>query len=341
MPPRWRTPSPEFAARLAPHSGHRRSCWEDGEVEHDAAVRQAAESGAPAPPDPSVHRRIRLGRSVLGRQIVAFELGDRDASRPLLVVGCIHGDEQAGIGVTRRLERGPPPRESQLWVVNDLNPDGVAADTRQNANLVDLNRNFPWRWRPLGKPGDQQYSGTRQLSEPESRIAASLILRLRPRITIWFHQPLGVIDESGGRPGVEHRFSALTGLPLRRLIRYPGSAAGWQNHRLPSSTAFVTELPAGRLPREPSTAPEGGPRPRAKRYLVPDQPRPRVRRADAAGAPPARRAALSAPPPPISSPSSGPRSVARARSLPLGPGRAGGASRGAGPPLRLTARAPP
>ncbi len=206
-----------------------------------------AESGASAPPDPSVHRRIRLGRSVLGRQILAFELGDRDASRPLLVVGCIHGDEHAGIGVTRRLERGPPPRESQLWVVNDLNPDGVAADTRQNANLVDLNRNFPWRWRPLGKPGDQQYSGTRQLSEPESRIAASLVLRLRPRITIWFHQPLGVTDESGGRPGVERRFAALTGLPLRRLVRYPGSAAGWQNHRLPSSTAFVSELPPGRL----------------------------------------------------------------------------------------------
>lgn len=77
--------------------------------------------------------------------------------------------------------------------------------------------------------------------------AASLTLRLRPRITIWFHQPHGVIDESGGRPGVEHRFSALTGLQLRRLVRYPGSAAGWQNHRLPSSTAFVSELPAGRL----------------------------------------------------------------------------------------------
>ena len=77
--------------------------------------------------------------------------------------------------------------------------------------------------------------------------ATSLTLRLRPRITIWFHQPHGVIDESGGRPGVEHRFSALTGLQLRRLVRYPGSATGWQHHRLPSSTAFVSELPAAGL----------------------------------------------------------------------------------------------
>jgi hypothetical protein len=31
---------------------------------------------------------------------------------------------------------------------------------------------------------------------------------------------------------------------LRRLTRYPGSAAGWQNHRLTGSTAFVVELPS-------------------------------------------------------------------------------------------------
>src|SRR5947207_64866 len=46
---------------------------------------------------------------------------------------------------------------------------------------------------------------------------------------------------------VEHRFARLSGLPLRRLTRYPGSAAGWQNHRLPGTTAFVVELPGGTL----------------------------------------------------------------------------------------------
>ncbi len=195
-----------------------------------------------------MRRRIRLGRSVLGRPVVGFELGDGDAERRLLVVGCIHGDEPAGIAVARRLETGPLPREAQVWVVNDLNPDGVAIGTRQNANRVDLNRNFPWRWRPLGRAGDQQYSGPKPLSEPESRIAKSLILKLRPAITVWFHQPLALIDESGGRLRIERRFSALTGLPLRRLVRYPGSASGWQNHRLSGSTAFVSELPAGRIP---------------------------------------------------------------------------------------------
>ena len=183
-----------------------------------------------------------------GRRIYAVELGDPDTPHRILAVGVIHGNETAGLAVTRELAGRRPPREALLWIVEDLNPDGVAAGTRQNADGVDLNRNFPYRWRPVGPPGSMQYSGTKPLSEPEARIAHSLILRVRPRITVWFHQPLGLVDESGGSLAIERRFARQAGLPLRRLTRYPGSAAGWQNHRLPSSTAFVVELPAGSPP---------------------------------------------------------------------------------------------
>ena len=72
-----------------------------------------------------------------------------------------------------------------------------------------------------------------------------MILRLRPAITIWFHQPLGLVDESGGSLAVERRFARVARLPLRRLTRYPGSAASWQDARLPRTTAFVVELPPG------------------------------------------------------------------------------------------------
>ena len=84
------------------------------------------------------------------------------------------------------------------------------------------------------------------LTVPASEhLAYHLILRLRPRISIWFHQHERVVDESGGDIAVERRFSALVGLPLRRLPREPGSAVGWENHRLPGTTAFVVELPPG------------------------------------------------------------------------------------------------
>jgi len=148
----------------------------------------------------------------------------------------------------RVLRAAEPPPGVQLLLLDALNPDGCRAGTRGNAHGVDLNRNFPWRWRPLGPPGTQQYAGPRALSEPESRLARRLIRRIHPRVTVWFHQPLAVTDESGGDARVERRFAADSGLPLRRLARYPGSAPTWQNHRFPGTTAFVVELPAGRPP---------------------------------------------------------------------------------------------
>lgn len=214
------------------------------------ARRSAAAQRASIKPRP---RRFTIGYSVRGRRVAAFELAVPGATRALLVFGCIDGDEPAGIAIARQLLSATPPAGSALWIVPDLNPDGVAAHTRVNADLVDLNRNFPWHWRPLGPPGSPQYAGPRPLSEPESRAARNLILRVRPRITIWFHQHADLIDLSGGNPGVERRFARLVGLRLVRLERYPGSAASWSNSILPGTTAFVVELPAGSLSRHAVT----------------------------------------------------------------------------------------
>jgi protein MpaA len=202
-----------------------------------AVVALGLVSGGPA----AAARIHLLGRSVEGRPIVALEVGDPRAARKALVVGCIHGNEAAGIAVVERLAR-TRPHGLDLWLVPDLNPDGRARGTRGNAHGVDLNRNFPLRWQRLGGIYD---SGPRALSEPESRIAYRLILRLRPAVSIWFHQHLDVVDLSGGDPRVERRFATAAGLPLLRLAREPGSAAGWQDAALPRTTAFVVELPAG------------------------------------------------------------------------------------------------
>jgi protein MpaA len=202
----------------------------------------------PSVPAQHLQRAVVLGHSVLGRPIRAFEVGDPASPRKVLVVGCIHGNEPAGIAIADALARVRAVRGVDLWIVPDLNPDGVAADTRQNADGVDLNRNFPWRWRPLGPPGTTFYAGRRPLSEPESKIAERLVLRLRPQISVWFHQHLDVVDESGGDTRIERRFASLVRLPLRRLTRYPGSATGWENHTFRGTTSFVVELPAGPVP---------------------------------------------------------------------------------------------
>lgn len=193
---------------------------------------------------PAVDRRELLGESVRGRAIHVWELGV-PGEVTVLVVGCVHGDECAGVKIADRLLEGEPPSFADLWVVRSLNPDGRAAGTRGNAHGVDLNRNFPYDWKP--SPRGRYYSGPRPLSEPESRIAAALIRRIEPDVTIWFHQPLGLVDLSGGDQRTERRYARLVGLPVEQLGRYPGSASRWQNHAFPGSTAFVVELPGGPL----------------------------------------------------------------------------------------------
>ena len=221
----------------------------------EAAADEIGDDTSAPPPRPAVSPgtlrgeraarwRLVLGRSVQGRLIVAERLGDPRSERPTLVVGCIHGNEPAGIAIARDLIADPSPRGESLLVIPVLNPDGVAAMTRQNAHGIDLNRNFPWRWRHLGGVFD---SGPHPLSEPESRITQRFILQHRPVISIWFHQHADLVDASGGTVAIERRYARLTHMQLRRLTRYPGSPVGWENHVMPGTTAFVVELRAGRL----------------------------------------------------------------------------------------------
>ncbi|HSC92518.1 MAG TPA: DUF2817 domain-containing protein [Gaiellaceae bacterium] len=192
--------------------------------------------------------REQLGRSVEGRSIQLYRLGDPAASRRVLVIGCIHGDECAGTTVTRRLLRAGAPVGVQVYVVQSLNPDGLARGVRQNARGVDLNRNFGAEWRPVGRRWSPQFAGPRAWSEPETRLARRLIERIRPDVTIWFHQPQALVRAWGGSVAAARRYARLAGMSYRSL-RWPhGTGPNWQNHRFPGAAAFVVELPRGRLP---------------------------------------------------------------------------------------------
>jgi murein peptide amidase A len=194
---------------------------------------------------PASARTPLLGRSWQGRAIEAVEVGN-PAGTPVLVVGCIHGNETGGIAIANALER-LSPTDLDLWIVPDLNPDGVVADTRQNAHGVDLNRNFPWHWRSMSGVYE---SGPRPLSEREARIAHALILHLHPHLTVWFHQHLDMVWASGGNRLIEKVFARVSGLPYHPMPQLAGSAISWQNNTLPGTTAFAAELPAG----QPTTA---------------------------------------------------------------------------------------
>ena len=190
-----------------------------------------------------VIRRV-IGVSVEGREIEAFRLGTPGGT-PVLVVGVIHGDEDAGLLITDRLMAMTPPKGVELWVVPTMNPDGTASQTRGNANKVDLNRNFPKAWARQGSPGYWQYAGLRPASEPETKAMVRFVREIRPALGIWYHQDLNMISPGSGPEGrVRTRYARLTGLPLVRITggRYTGVAATWQRSSTPDAMAFVVEL---------------------------------------------------------------------------------------------------
>jgi hypothetical protein len=213
-----------------------------------AALAAAATIAAP----PALPPRIEAGRSVEGRRIVAVRRGRADAPVRLLVSGSTHGTEPAGHAIVARLRKMRPPDGVQVWTVRTFNPDGAERGTRQNARGVDLNRNFPYRWRAGGRPFDTYYPGPRAASEPETRAQMRLVRRLEPDLTIHYHQALQLVDlTSGAAAGLVREYSRRTGLPARRLPYYRGTATSWQNRGLDQGSAFVAELRAGALtPRQ-------------------------------------------------------------------------------------------
>jgi murein peptide amidase A len=149
-----------------------------------------------------------------------------------LVIGVFHGDEgisgqlldrivadwQAG-----RFQTDSPPdfKRQPVLVIPTLNPDGLAVESRVNANGVDLNRNYPtpeWQEENQDTP---YYSGKAPASEPETRLVIDLIERYKPRKIITVHSPYKVINFDGPARALADAMAARSGYAVVEDIGYP------------------------------------------------------------------------------------------------------------------------
>jgi len=214
----------------------------------------AAGGGASAdPPASSATQREVLGRSVQKRAITAAQIGDPAGSRVALVVGVIHGDERAGLRIITALKREAAQHPSglagtQLWAIATVNPDGLRSHTRKNPHGVDLNRNFPYRWSGNVPHSSGYYPGPRPASEPETRGVMAFVRRIQPDLSIWYHQPWGAVFACHGSPQAAVEYARLVGMRTScRGAGLRGTAISWETRTIPGSSAFVVEMPAGKI----------------------------------------------------------------------------------------------
>ncbi len=211
-------------------------------VEARAVVPSAALRVRPA----VVERRV-IGESHRGRAIRAWRLGDPDARVTAVALAAMHGDEAAPRAILTALRDGRPIRGVDLWVVPVLNPDGVARHSRRNARGVDLNRNFPYDWKPLDGAVE---SGPRPASEPETRALMRFVRSIDPTFVVTFHQPLNGVDVGSAKMRwFARRLSDELRLPPKDFdcgSTCHGTFTQWMNHRLDGVNVTVE------YPRSPS-----------------------------------------------------------------------------------------
>jgi len=187
-----------------------------------------------------------IGHSVGGRAIVAQRQGSATATRVLVVVGQMHGEEWPGprsVDVVRSIPT-PTTASYAIWTVRTMNPDGGAVGRRRTNHGVDLNRNFPNKFKRMSD------SGPRALSEPESAAMARFLTWVQPDLVVSLHGFTTAVDITGGgvRAAWGRRFSTLSRITPAHVVSCGGPCHGNMTDWYSATSkvhgvAFTVEMP--------------------------------------------------------------------------------------------------
>ncbi len=177
----------------------------------------------------------------------------------VLLMGGIHGDEYSAISIMFKWMDKLNQFHSGLFhwqVIPLLNPDGLLhfrRAQRQNANGVDINRNFPsqdwdalaldyWENRTYKNP--RRYPGPKANSELETQWFIETIKTFKPDVIIAVHAPHSLVDYDGP----QNAPNKLGRLKLRQLGTYPGSLGNYAGVDLDLPVVTVELASAGIMP---------------------------------------------------------------------------------------------
>lgn len=136
-----------------------------------------------------------IGYSVKGRPITAYYFGN--GATTVLFTGGMHGSEPSGYTTMQAwvdylMTYGYKiPSDKRVVIVPNTNPDGISSGSRNNANNVNIDRNFATaNWKADIETNNGVLvngGGTSAASEPETAAVAALTRQLVPRLEVSFH----------------------------------------------------------------------------------------------------------------------------------------------------------
>ena len=159
-----------------------------------------------------------------------------------LIIGVVHGDEPQGEKLINKYMN--THNKKGILFIPVLNPDGKVANTRVNANGVDLNRNFPTKNWTLGEK-DNYFGGEFPASEIETKFLVEVVEEYQPKAIITLHTPYKIVNYDGNAKKLAEKISQIIGYPVEESIGYPtpgsfGTYAGLEKN-IPTITLEMDE----------------------------------------------------------------------------------------------------
>ncbi len=155
---------------------------------------QVTEMQQAAADHPSIMVLDTLGYSVEGRMILGAKVSDNPSTEEnepeFRIIGCHHGNEYMSVEMALLMleyltdNYGSDPQVTHLvndletWIIPMMNPDGRTAGSRQNANGVDLNRDYGYMW---------DHDSPAMFSQPETKVIREHGMKHNFSLSLSFH----------------------------------------------------------------------------------------------------------------------------------------------------------
>ena len=184
---------------------------------------------------------MKILKETLSKNNNKIELLGENDSKNILVIGVFHGDEPQGEYL---IDEYLKENNSNLLFIPCLNPDGKDLNTRQNANNVDLNRNFPTKnW--IISEDEHYFGGNEPASEIETKFMLEILETYKPKLILTIHSPYCVVNYDGNAKEIADKISKIINYPTDDDIGYPtpgsfGTYCG-KERNIPTITLELSE----------------------------------------------------------------------------------------------------